>query len=73
MGEAARKAPGSGGASPYPELRPTCAGAFPRRPRLRRQPPIDESFQSLIICEVIGNRQTEKARRENAAPWIGRR
>jgi hypothetical protein len=35
--------------------------------------PIDQSFKPLIICEVIGNRQTENARRENATllPGLG--
>jgi hypothetical protein len=28
--------------------------------------PIDQSFEPLIIYEVIGKRQTENARRENA-------
>jgi hypothetical protein len=39
---------------------------FPGSPRLQRQPPLISPFERLIICEVIGDRQTKNARRERA-------
>jgi hypothetical protein len=33
--------------------------------------PFDQSFEPLIFYEVIGNRQTENARRENAPLLLG--